>query len=1117
CRRGTRAQDTFLAIEDALNRIVNQRLSANPADWHRSYCVLLFMEQLEKLVFNAYEGCALLSGLSHFKSVKYFFRTNKSTCLEWLHRTRPIVMQLCDRLDSPELVAREAFALLGETDASRYANQDDTLLLLVKSLCRMGQADCLHGLYAWCETRLGRRLLCLYEQHLQDLLMNGIGPARGGAAGAIDCTSNSNPQSKQTSGTAAYVRFCVTQIASATSSSATVASCWLGKSGFETMGEWSEPPLSSAISALPSGQPESGAVYSHVDRLLYSVATAIDPNQSSARASAAVVRSLCHGLGRARAVNWPTDLVPELYEPLAKLRMLALPCSDDNAEEDSFMQQQLDQVALNPITSREGLMSLGMLRLREAADRTALLRQSDPVQQRQHREMNFGVSLPTVRWCIRQSNFATAEALLLGEIDKSFSASADSGPDLLAAVESVRLARVSECDLMSLERAAAKLLWRRGQSLPGLYCLAAGMSRSLAADAADPLLRGQKSRLNAKSVLTLVKWIRSEAHSSLFSAVLTQSSVPKAQPRAHQFASVSRSLAYLCDLTRQEFSDGAPKCPASVIDDDSRLHSLLLNFDTDALVGKLLLLASKLCPLHAKAWHGLASWCYKEARRAVLDAANRKPNVELTQAEKETALSLLPATVTAEEQTRVLDILGQAAIESALRSQLPGRQLSERSLRGLQSVWRQCCQRVFALHHSSAKSYFTYLRLAATGSDDNGLGGSGSDQSPVVSATLRLLRLLVKHPGELADCLLEGFGDTPTGPWRAIIPQLFSRLSHPYPAVQQCLTELLIRIGADYPHLVVFPAIVGSSAPAATEREPASAAAADANPEDEAAPEDDQAAEAAALDSGVLWCVSSICDKMTAADPALLGQVRLFVDEMRRITVLWDELWLGAISQQLDDTARRVDQLDEELRRLATSDALSAADKQNLVAQKHEVFFMPILYTLERLSSITSVPAETPHETWFQATFSEIINETIDAVRAPSDPGQPHATWQAIKHLYQFLQQKIRRHSPNGAVAGGGGLSLAEISPALARLRATRVPMPGLGAELTLDGIQDEVQILPTKTKPKRLHFRASNGRLWLASLNAADWWRTLLNYSRSVAVMSIIGYVIGLGDRHLD
>uniref|UniRef100_A0A1I8JNN9 Non-specific serine/threonine protein kinase n=1 Tax=Macrostomum lignano TaxID=282301 RepID=A0A1I8JNN9_9PLAT len=191
-----RAQDTFLAIEDALNRLVNQRLSANPSDWHRGYCVLLFMEQLEKLVFNAYEGCAILSGLSHFKSVKYFFPHQQVYLSGMVPSNSAHCHAAVRSSDSPELgsVSR----LLGETDASRYANQDDTLLLLVKSLCRMGQADCLHGLYAWCETRLGRRLLCvraaaeradgklesalqLYEQHLQDLLMNGIGRP-GGAA-----------------------------------------------------------------------------------------------------------------------------------------------------------------------------------------------------------------------------------------------------------------------------------------------------------------------------------------------------------------------------------------------------------------------------------------------------------------------------------------------------------------------------------------------------------------------------------------------------------------------------------------------------------------------------------------------------------------------------------------------------------------------------------------------------------------------------------------------------------------------------------------------------------------------------------------------------------------------
>ncbi len=31
------------------------------------------------------------------------------------------------------------------------------------------------------------------------------------------------------------------------------------------------------------------------------------------------------------------------------------------------------------------------------------------------------------------------------------------------------------------------------------------------------------------------------------------------------------------------------------------------------------------------------------------------------------------------------------------------------------------------------------------------------------------------------------------------------------------------------------------------------------------------------------------------------------------------------------------------------------------------------------------------------------------------------------------------------------------------------------------------------------------------------QWWRRIQNIGRSFAVMSVIGYIIGLGDRHLD
>jgi len=36
-------------------------------------------------------------------------------------------------------------------------------------------------------------------------------------------------------------------------------------------------------------------------------------------------------------------------------------------------------------------------------------------------------------------------------------------------------------------------------------------------------------------------------------------------------------------------------------------------------------------------------------------------------------------------------------------------------------------------------------------------------------------------------------------------------------------------------------------------------------------------------------------------------------------------------------------------------------------------------------------------------------------------------------------------------------------------------------------------------------------------SFHVDEWWETTKRYTRSVAVMSVIGYIIGLGDRHLD
>jgi PI-3-kinase-related kinase SMG-1 len=54
------------------------------------------------------------------------------------------------------------------------------------------------------------------------------------------------------------------------------------------------------------------------------------------------------------------------------------------------------------------------------------------------------------------------------------------------------------------------------------------------------------------------------------------------------------------------------------------------------------------------------------------------------------------------------------------------------------------------------------------------------------------------------------------------------------------------------------------------------------------------------------------------------------------------------------------------------------------------------------------------------------------------------------------------------------------ISSKLANLKNTVIAMPGLGSigrVVTIDAVYNTVQILPTKTKPKKLIFIGSDGK----------------------------------------
>lgn len=57
-------------------------------------------------------------------------------------------------------------------------------------------------------------------------------------------------------------------------------------------------------------------------------------------------------------------------------------------------------------------------------------------------------------------------------------------------------------------------------------------------------------------------------------------------------------------------------------------------------------------------------------------------------------------------------------------------------------------------------------------------------------------------------------------------------------------------------------------------------------------------------------------------------------------------------------------------------------------------------------------------------------------------------------------------------------LHMKDISPVLAEIKDSQIFMPGMKSALTVASIHDHIAVLPTKTKPKKLVLKGSDGKL---------------------------------------
>lgn len=181
---------------------------------------------------------------------------------------------------------------------------------------------------------------------------------------------------------------------------------------------------------------------------------------------------------------------------------------------------------------------------------------------------------------------------------------------------------------------------------------------------------------------------------------------------------------------------------------------------------------------------------------------------------------------------------------------------------------------------------------------------------------------------------------------------------------------------------------------------------------------------------------------------------------------------------------RRISLLKEEAARIAESTTLTHGQKSKINAAKYSAMMAPIVVVLERRLSSTSRKPETPHEVWFVEEYQVQIRSALAKFKMP--PASIAAlgeVWRPFEAVATSLASYQRKSS----------ISFGEVAPQLALLSSTNAPMPGLEKQIVvseseglLDSFHQEIvmissfseqlTILPTKTKPKKLIIVGSDG-----------------------------------------
>ena len=440
--------------------------------------------------------------------------------------------------------------------------------------------------------------------------------------------------------------------------------------------------------------------------------------------------------------------------------------------------------------------------------------------------------------------------------------------------------------------------------------------------------------------------------------------------------------------------------------------------------------ATRLAPTYPNTWYKLGGYSYRQSKNLIDDLQKggrryfEKEILDLKSKLNSQDQSILNA---------ILDSLLTLVIDGLKDFSSWKHKVNEQLSKEIIAVLLKMEEQIKSTIESSVVSYFKFLEVFH-GSDS--VGNSESDSQTVITTTLRLLRLFAKHGAYLSSLFHDCFQTTPLRQWGHVTPQLFSRIYHPDSFVRELAKQFVLRLLGANPERLIYSVLAEGNANDPLE---------------------------------VREFFQEMLKVVKAQDPPLLAAMSTWIKEIKRIAVLKPERLVHGLEIILHDFQHRISKIKESNKRISGNTTLAETEKRTIAADTITSILKPVEFSFESLlQQVFDMAPETLHETEFQAKFESRVKDLRKDFLAVD----------SITTAEYFETELILALKALKTQSKSSTLSLKNISPLLASLptHVISIPLSGLRNQVKISCCIDTVQVLPSKTKPKKLGLLGEDG-----------------------------------------